>query len=238
MARVAGQDLSRLNFEDAIRDADVSRTAAYRCWPQRDAFLADVAVELAEQAIPAVPTRNELATRQLRTLIGERADRLATADGRADVLDEIVRITAADDFDLDRAETARWRTYLILVMSVQTMPDGALHDRVATAVRDVDDRLTGRLAGNYRRLVEFFGFRSRVAFPVLARIGAAFMRGLIIGDLARDGRRRAERDELPAVAFAGLVAANTEPADRSDWSATKINTKLAELEVADFFGAD
>ncbi|HEY9291121.1 MAG TPA: hypothetical protein VIP98_07580 [Microlunatus sp.] len=235
LAAADDSGLGRISFEDAIREADVSRTAAYRCWPQRDAFLADLAVELAEQAIPAAPTRNKQATRQLRSLVGERADRLATADGRAAVLDEIVRVTAVDDFDLDRAETARWRTYLMLVMSLQTMPEGELHDRVAAAVGDADDRLNDRLASSYRRIVEFFGFRALVDYPTLAGIGAAFMRGLIIGDLARSGRRSADRAALPSVAFAGLVTANTEPADTSDWDQSMITARLAELDTEDFF---
>lgn len=39
--------LDGLLLEDVIRRADVSRTSAHRRWPTRDAFLADVLLEVA-----------------------------------------------------------------------------------------------------------------------------------------------------------------------------------------------
>ena len=73
--------LDHLSFEDAIREADVSRTAAYRCWPHKDAFLADLAVELAEQAIPATPTRGTRGTAMIRTIVTAHAGRVAVVSG-------------------------------------------------------------------------------------------------------------------------------------------------------------
>lgn len=224
--------LDHLSFEDAIRDADVSRTAAYRCWPHKDAFLADLAVALAEQAIPATPTRGAHGTAMIRSIVGEQPDLLATTDGRARVLDAVVRRTAVDDFGLDRAEVTRWQTYLAVVMSLQTMPTGVLRDRVADAVGDADDRLRARLTLSYRQIAEFFGFRAVIDYGVLAGIGVALMRGLVIGDLARPS---SSHDDLPAVAFAALISANVESFDSTRWDQQTIDGKLAELSVTDLF---
>lgn len=224
--------LDHLSFEDAIRDADVSRTAAYRCWPHKEAFLADLAVALAERAIPAAPTRGAHGTAMIRSIVGGQRQLLATTAGRAVVLDAVVRQTAADDFGLDRVELARWRTYLAVVMSLQTMPTGPLRDQVADAVGDADDRLIARLTGSYRQISEFFGFRAVTDYAVLAGIGVALMRGLVIGDLARSGT---QRNDLPAVAFAALISANIEPFDTAEWDQATIAGRIAQLQVEDIF---
>ncbi|SDS21433.1 hypothetical protein SAMN04489812_1229 [Microlunatus soli] len=224
--------LDHLSFEDAIRDADVSRTAAYRCWPHKDAFLADLAVALAEQAIPATPTRAAHGTAMIRAIVTEHADELATPEGRAAVLDRVVRQTAADDFDLDRAEVTRWQTYLAVVMSLQTMPAGPLRDRVAEAVSNADDRLLARLERSYQRIAEFFGFRAVTDYGTLAGIGVAVMRGLVIGDLARPAT---PGQDLSATAFAALIGANIEPSDTAHWDQETIDAKLAELAVDNIF---
>lgn len=228
--------LDHLSFEEAIRDADVSRTAAYRCWPHKEAFLADLVVALAEQAIPAAPTRNVHGTTLVRTTVADHADQLATVEGRRQVLDRVVRVTAADDFDLDRAELARWRTYLALVMSLQTMTPGPLRDKVAAAVADADRRLVARVARNYRRIMEILGFTATVEDSTLAGIGIALMRGLVIGDLASPtAAADRSRLELPATAFAAVIAEYVEPCDSSPWDAMSVSAKLAELEVEDLF---
>ena len=144
-----------------------------------------------------------------------------------------MRTTAADDFDLDRAEALRWQTYLALVLSVRTMPEGDLRDRVAAALTEADDLFTDRIAGSYRRLVEFFGFRATTDYRTLARIGMALMRGLVIGEIGA-GAGTGDTD-VAAIAFAGLLVSNIEPADESVWSRTTVAAKLEELAVADFF---
>ena len=42
--------LDHISFEDVIRDADVSRSAAYRRWPYKDLFFGDLVEELARKA--------------------------------------------------------------------------------------------------------------------------------------------------------------------------------------------
>lgn len=228
--------LERVSFEDAIRAADVSRTAAYRRWPHKDAFLADLAVELAELAIPVVPTRASDATLLIRAVVEKSIHRLATPAGRRDVLDEVVRVTAADDFNADRVETVRWRTYFALVMSVESMPEGDLRTKVAAAVTRADDLLVDRIADNYRRVVEYFGFRVRGDYRSLATIGLALMRGLVIGEMVKPGTViGAPEDQLPAVAFATLIRSAVEVDDDATWDAETLDAKVAALEVDDLF---
>ncbi|WP_148673215.1 hypothetical protein [Tsukamurella tyrosinosolvens] len=70
MAEGLGTGLEHIRLEDVVRDADVSRTAAYRCWPQREDFLADVLAALAEPALPIASTRGARATTVVREAVG------------------------------------------------------------------------------------------------------------------------------------------------------------------------
>lgn len=228
--------LEQVSFEDAIRAADVSRTAAYRCWPNKNAFLADLAVELAEIAVPVVATRSGQATELIRSVVARNADRLTSPSDRAEILEEVVRVTATDDFNADRAETVRWRTYLALVMSVESLPAGDLRTKVAAAVARADDLLLDRLAGNYRELVEFFGFTARIDYRSLAAIGLAMMRGLVIGEMVRPGTATDEHDEgIPAIAFAALVRSSVELNEAGPWDEATAAAKVARLRDVDLF---
>lgn len=224
--------LERVNFEDAIRAADVSRTAAYRHWPHKDAFLADLVVELAGVAIPVAATRSRRSTALIRSVVGDHGNRLHGTEERGRVLEAVVRAAATDDFAIGRTEQEQWGSYLILMMSVQSMPAGELREKVSAAVAGADDRLIDRIAGNYRRLVEFFDYRATVDYRELAAIGLAMLRGLVIGGMARDG---AEAGDTPGIAFAALVAAAVEPDGQHPWDEARVAAKLAELDVDDLF---
>jgi hypothetical protein len=51
----------------------------------------------------------------------------------------------------------------------ELVPADGLRDRVAATLTAADDLLTDRIAGSYRRLVEFFGFRATTDYRTLAR---------------------------------------------------------------------
>ena len=46
--------LEHISFEDVIREADVSRTSAYRRWPHKDLFFSDLVLELARDPVPGI----------------------------------------------------------------------------------------------------------------------------------------------------------------------------------------
>ncbi|GAB3133717.1 hypothetical protein GCM10027289_24040 [Tsukamurella serpentis] len=226
-----GTGLEHVRLEDAVRDADVSRTAAYRCWPQREEFLADVLAELAEHALPIASTRGARATTVVRAAVGTDAAALRTVDGRRSALLRAVRASADDDLQADLDEYRRWRLYLTLAMAVPSLPEGPQRQRVVDAVAHAEEQVIRRLDGNYRRLLDLFGFTSTIGYRELARIGLSVMRGYVIGGHA------GSREASPGEAFALLVDGAAAPSDTATWSEQRCRRMLAELAADDVFEA-
>ncbi|TWS22288.1 hypothetical protein FK268_19990 [Tsukamurella sputi] len=224
-----GTGLEHVRLEDAVRDADVSRTAAYRCWPQREDFLADVLAALAEQALPIVSTRSARATEVVRAAVGDDPSTVRTVAGRRAALLRAVSASADDDLLADRDEDRRWRLYLTLAMAVPSLPDGPARDRVVAAVDRAERTVRARLAANYRRLFELFGFTSTVDYGELAGIGLALMRGYVVGGHAGAQAGR------PGPGYALLADGAAAPSDTGEWDEARGRRLVAALAATDVF---
>lgn len=227
-----GSGLEHVRLEDAVRDADVSRTAAYRCWPNRDDFLVDVLAELAGQALPVEGDRGPHATAVLRASLDDDPNVLRTAEGRRAALRKAVAVSASDDLITDRRENRRWQLYLALAMAVPNLPEGPQRDRVSAAVTDAESQVLQRLERNYRKLLELFGFTSRVEYRELAEIGIALMRGYVIGSYAGSGAA------APGEAYALLVDGVAIASDTSNWDAEHTRRLFDELDAYDAFATE
>ncbi|CAM3934473.1 HTH tetR-type domain-containing protein [Tsukamurella ocularis] len=230
-AERGGTGLEHVRLEDAVRAADVSRTAAYRCWPQREDFLADVLSALAEQALPIASTRSARATGVVRAAVGDDPATVRTVEGRRAALLRAVSASADDDLLADREEDRRWRLYLTLAMAVPSLADGPPRDRVVAAVNRAEQTVRTRLAANYRRLFELFGFTSTLGYEELAEIGLALMRGYVVGGHAGADAGR------PGPAYSLLAAGAAAPSDTGEWDEARGRRLLDELAAPDVFGA-
>lgn len=226
-----GSGLEHVRLEDAVRDADVSRTGSYRCWPRRDDFLLDVLCDLAIRAVPIDGRRGGAATASLRSVVTGAVADLATVDGRRTVLRDAVIAAACDELVADGEEIERWRLYLGLAMAAETLPAGEGRDRVREAVASAESRVLDRLVSNYRTLLGLFAFEPVVGYRELAEVVVAMMRGLAIGDMASAGSSAA----LVARSIGMLVDAGVRPADESVWDADSIGRLVDSVGVPDLF---
>lgn len=211
-----------------MRDADVSRTAAYRCWPRRDDFVADLLADLAAVAVPVGGERGPQATAALRRVVTARPGRLRTVGGRREVLLEAVTAAAVDDLEAETA--AGWRMYLSLALALPALPAGDGRDRVVAAVAEAEDALLTRLERGYRAVLELLGFAPRAGYGALAGVANALFRGLVVG-----GQAGSDAGRAVAAAMAVLVDGGTEPVDDADWNEERIAVVVDAVAAEDVF---
>ncbi len=172
--------LEHIRFEDVIREADVARSTAYRHWPYKDLFFADLVVELAGRASPAI-VRDEIAL--LRQVLDEHSGWLATAELRHGLLLETIRRLTVLDV---RAvlDSPGWRTYLALQATVPALLDPDVRAQVGAALARADAEHAARVAQAWRQLATLFGYRLRpelaTTYEHFATLLTTTLRGLVV----------------------------------------------------------
>ena len=240
--------LEHISFEDVIREADVSRTSAYRRWPHKDLFFSDLVRQLAKDATPAI-VEDEMEL--MRQIAASRPDWLETPELRRRLLLELFRQLSLLDFQAMLGSPG-WRTYLALHATFMSLADGDLRDQVQAALNQSEQAHNARIAQAWRQLTALFGYRLRpesgITFEALATLLSATMRGLVVMALSAPdvaGQRIEARPfgadargqwSLPALGLAGLASAFLEPDPAVEWDAGRIaavRQALATLTVPD-----
>jgi AcrR family transcriptional regulator len=230
--------LDHIRLEDVIREAGVSRSAAYRRWPTKDAFLGDLLLELARGQAPMAALGTEEADASIRRVLTERLDELDTIEGRRHAVAAVVRETAEHEFR--RITTSpQWRTYLALTATFAGLPEGGLRDQVGEALATSERTLTEGVARSHDAVARLLGLRAtQVGIEDIAHLVNAQMRGMVVKALVQP--ELAERtspvgftgaDEewsLVAVGVAALVLAFLEP--DPDWDAVRLQETLRNNE--------
>lgn len=200
--------LEQLGLERVIKASGVSRATAYRHWPSKADFLSDVLAAIVHRTRLEPETDAEVAA--ILGLLQERADRLATEEGRRTVLVESLRISAEGDY-ARVATSTQWRTVIALHATRNGLPEGAVREEVTEALAEVERSFTEHRAGVYGRLLGLVGYRLRAPLEgadglwMLSDGQGALMTGLVV----RAGTRP-EGQVLRAAAFGSEVVA--------DWS--------------------
>jgi AcrR family transcriptional regulator len=234
--------LDHISFEDIIREADVSRSSAYRRWPHKDLFLSDLIKELARSAAPPMAAEEVALIRQIAA---ERTDWLEAPELRARLMMDLIRQLALLDFQTVY-ESPGWRTYLALHATFLSLADGGLRDEVQHILAAAERDRMSRVAQSWKRLAALFGYRLRPgadSFASLVTLLSAIMRGLVIMALSmpeiaeqRTTRSAFEQDgasewSLAAIGFASLASAFLEPDPTFEWSDDRLAVVRAELQA-------
>lgn len=99
--------LEALTFDEVVRNAGVSRTSAYRRWPQRHLFYSEVLFELASGA--SLPAPEMGITGSAARVVQNFADRIGSPQGHRDLVVELLRVSVGIDFGVVSTSPA-WRT--------------------------------------------------------------------------------------------------------------------------------
>lgn len=177
--------LEHLNLETVMRRADVSRSAVYRVWPTKDDFNVWLLEEMAAPAWQGAAHLDEETLLMAEKIIMSRPELLKTPAGRRELLLEAVRQTVWQNFDAVSQQPA-WRTYVVLSMTLPTVPDDGRRERLAKRLRDSDAHFSALTAEFYRRVMPILGLRPKApythenAYDLLAKIGGALVEGLAV----------------------------------------------------------
>jgi AcrR family transcriptional regulator len=232
--------LDHISFEDVIREADVSRSSAYRRWPHKDLFLSDLIKELARNAAPPLAV-DELTL--IRQILAEHIDWLEQTDLRQRLMMDLIRQLALLDFQTVYASPG-WRTYLALHATFLSLADGRLRDEVQRILAASERDRMSRVAQSWQRLATLFGYQLRPgadSFSSLVTLLSATMRGLVImalsmPEIAEQRSSKSPFDagaatewSLVATGFASLASAFLEPDPAIEWSDERLAVVRAEL---------
>jgi AcrR family transcriptional regulator len=238
--------LDHLRLEDVIREAGVSRTTVYRRWPQKDQFLGDLLLELARASAPMATVGGAEATALIKQTVDTHRAWLDTAEGRAQLAAEVIRVTAWLDFERIRS-APQWRTYLALTSTFVGLPDGELRSKVQRALAESERVFTERIAVSNRIATGLLGLRLRpgtgVSFETIAQLANGLLRGLITKSLtmpeiatARTAGTLAglQADwSLPGLGLAAIVGSFTEPDPGVRWDDARTEALLRTLDATD-----
>ena len=176
--------LEHISFEDLIREADVSRTSAYRRWPHKDLFFSDLVLELAGNPVPGIFAEE---MDLIRRIVAGRQDKLADPQARRALVIELFRQLPVLDFETLHASPG-WRTYLALQATLLSVADSGLRDRVQAALAQAEQDHLSRVAQAWKLMTQLLGFRLRpesgVTFETLAALVNAAMQGLVMTALS------------------------------------------------------
>jgi AcrR family transcriptional regulator len=240
--------LEHISFEEVIHDAGVSRSAAYRRWPYKDLFFSDLLRELAKATTPAAVTR-EASLQEVRRVVLEHLDWLGTPRSRHALIAELIRQSAAHDFQAMYSST-HWRTYLALHATLLSLADGRLRDDVQAALAEAERGFTGRIASAWEHLATLLGYRLRpglnASFETLASLVTASGRGLVIMALSTPdlATRRVRANpfgtaapaewSLTALGIASLAFTFLEPDPAVEWDEERVAAVRQALESEDW----
>lgn len=238
--------LDHISLEKVISASGVSRATAYRIWPSKQQFLADVIVEAVRSTTLDVDSEQEVG--RLLSLLEANPDFATDPATRRHVVVDGLRISI--QADLERiAASPSWATYLALSATARGLPAGVLRSEVSAALTETDQRFTAHRVSVYARLPRLLGYRlvppldDDTGFGLLSQAAGALMTGFVVKIGAQPGLlvdsfrlaafgARPLSWTVPGFALTGLVLSYLEPDPEVVWDAGQVarfQTTLAEI---------
>ena len=237
--------IDRISFEDIIKEAGVSRATAYRKWPSRQAFLADVVsaavqrVEFTTDGLEDIRLLRPLLDSGIETWEDPQQRRNATVTGLRMVTQaDFERILASPGTDL----------YYGLTATCRGLRDDAVRENAQNALRSAAVALVSRRANVFRGLPSMLGYRlipgidPDGGFELLAEASGAMGYGLAIAAfndpdfatrtfrVAAWGSTAVEEWTHPAYHLVGLIFSYFEPDPDVVWNSERIAHLSAILD--------
>ncbi|WP_147252095.1 TetR family transcriptional regulator [Blastococcus sp. TF02-9] len=173
-------NLENLSYPDILKEAGVARTSVYREWKTKEDFYVDLLCDLAGPSWQGTAAFDEKTIKIARDIVADRVAELQEPAGREQLLRDVVRVAAQQNFDALMSSTA-WRTYVALSATVMGLPDADSRQRVLAALQEAERTFIRNMAEFYADMATVLGFRLRAhakSFDVVAAAGASVVEGM------------------------------------------------------------
>lgn len=223
--------LDQLSLDQVLNHAGVSRSSAYRVWPNKHEFNLDVLCDLAGPSWQGTAAFDEATIKLARDIVAERLGDLATAEGRRRVLVETIRQAAQQNYEAV-VKSGQWRTYVALTATVLSIPQEHADDRkrILDALQTAELTFLSKMADFYSDMSIILGVRLKPHVPdfvTLAAAGASVVEGLSLRQLLasavvqtplEDVDEDGQRWHLAALGFLGVFDKLVEPVSDDKYS--------------------
>jgi AcrR family transcriptional regulator len=185
LAEEAGAALTieHLRLEEVIQRARVPRSSVYRLWPYREEYIDDLLCHLAGGGswFSDRPVIEPGTFTDVRQILGENAELLATLEGRRALLCEITRVTVTRNY-AGLTGSTRWRLHMALVATLGSTRSGEARKRIAAALEDSQRRSRETMVAVLFQLAGVVGLRPRN--PAYSLDHMALVGGLLVQCIA------------------------------------------------------
>lgn len=218
-----------VQLEAVMRRADVSRSAVYRVWPTKEDFTFELIQAFASDGPGGIEPFGSEGEDTARKLVADNPDKLASPEGRRELMAEAIRVVTAHNFRTI-IETRRWRRYAALTITADAL-DEERAEQVLATMRTTEDHVYAGYTDFYRGMFTLLQLRPKPPFTDdnaahdLTRLTIALFQGLAlqhtvnpaVGDTTYPDDTTDGHSEwtLPALGFFGLVDTVCEPAPAS-----------------------
>jgi AcrR family transcriptional regulator len=139
-------------MDDLIREAGVPRSSTYRLWDSKEAFVADLLIEIARETSNKLADDETLASSE--RILYENLEALRDRAARERVMYEVIRVALEHNFRAVISSVA-WQSYVGLSATLLSHMESSAREEIEGALRSGSDEFIGRMA-------EFHGWFSRI----------------------------------------------------------------------------
>lgn len=219
-----------VSLEQAVRDAGVARSVAYRLWPDRTRFFADLVQHALEKLADQFDAESGLDTSAALEYLERRRAKMATVESRRQLLAGLLEALALRDIR-HVSESLAWAQFLRLKNVVESMAPTPVRQRAIDLVARVEQIRSQHIAERLISALDALGFavagngdtvkRMVDVSTILIRGGAAKIRENVNDSIGL------ERDI--ARVFSAMWMTNIETRDGKEWPAMTIAESLASM---------
>jgi hypothetical protein len=203
----AALTIEHLRLEEVIQRARVPRSSVYRLWAYREEYIDDLLCYLAgagslfgERTVFDPETFSVVSR-----VLADNRRLLATPEGRAALMREVVRLSAARNYQA-LTESAPWRLHMALIATLGSTRSGEARKEIAAALEEAQLRSRESMVALFGFLIAELGMRLRN--PVWTAEHLQLAGGLLVQSLAlRNLQVQAADGALEAAAVDALLNA-------------------------------